>query len=69
VADCTPGDADGDDLISLSDVAVICRALADGWNVTVNEINGDVNGDGELDVKDIVLLRRFLAGGWGVELK
>ena len=64
-----PGDADEDGAVTLQDVVVITRWLADGWNVTINETNSDVNRDGEINLKDAVLIRRFLAGGWNVILK
>lgn len=64
----TPGDADGDGEVSVMDITVLSRYLAEGWDVTVDARNSDVNGDGELDLRDVVLIRRFLAGGWGVEL-
>ncbi len=64
-----PGDADEDGEVDLQDVVLITRWLADGWNVTINEINSDVNRDGEINLKDAVLIRRYLAGGWGVVLR
>jgi len=44
------------------------RALAGGWEQTINETNADVNNDGSFDLKDVTILRRYLAGGWNVEL-
>ena len=69
VVECMSGDSDGDGEIGLADVAAMCRALAGGWDVTVNAVNADVSGDGAFDLKDVILLRRYLAGGWDVELK
>lgn len=63
-----PGDADGDGELDLADAALLCRYIAGGWNVAVDEQNCDVNGDGVIDLKDVVLIRRSLAG-WNVTLK
>ena len=56
------GDADGDGTISILDVTVIQRYLA---NYTVNdpesvELYGDINGKG-LDIVDAALIQRYLA--------
>ena len=45
------------------------RALAGGWDLSINETAADVNKDGSFDLKDVVTLRRYLAGGWDIELK
>lgn len=65
----TPGDADGDGILSLQDTANIMRALAGGWGVVIDTRNSDVNGDGKVNLQDVVLIRRCLAGGWGVTLR
>lgn len=62
------GDANGDGSADVRDIVQILRALAGGWNVTINESASDVNGDGAVTLKDVTLLRRYLAGGWGVTL-
>ncbi len=64
---CMTGDAGGDGMVTVKDVAELCRYLAGGWDVQVHEPNADVNGDGVVDLRDVVLLRRYLAG-WGVQL-
>ena len=64
-----PGDANEDCEVTLLDVVAISRWLADGWNVTINEVNADVNVDCVVDLKDVILIRRFLAGGWNVVLR
>ena len=62
------GDADGDSVISLRDVAVMQRSLAGGYEQRDTcDANMDVNGDGEMNLKDVVLVRRYLAG-WNVQL-
>lgn len=68
VTDRTPGDANGDGVIDLKDVAIIRRSLASGWNVTVDEANADVNADKVVDLKDAAVLTRYLVGGWNVQL-
>ena len=65
----TPGDADGDGDVDVADLVNMCRCLAGGWNVEINERDSDVNADGIVDLKDVVLIRRYLAGGWGVVLR
>ncbi|MBQ3149653.1 MAG: leucine-rich repeat protein [Clostridia bacterium] len=62
-----PGDPDGDGKITLKDVVIIERYLAD-WDVTITDMsNADVDGDGILTLKDTVLIERYLAD-WDVEL-
>ncbi len=62
------GDASGDGVVDVRDVAVLRRYLA-GWHVTVDIAAADVNRDGEVNLKDVTVLRRYLAGGWGIVLE
>lgn len=64
-----PGDANGDNLVDVKDVISIRRAIAGGYNVTINEKAANVNGDTKVDVKDAIAIRRFIAGGYDIELK
>ena len=68
IGERTPGDADGDGILSARDAAVIVRSLVGGWNVHVDPSNADVDGDGKLTLKDVVRIRRALAG-WDVTLQ
>lgn len=62
------GDIDDDGDITLKDVVVLKRYLAENNSVTINTINADINNDGQINLKDVVVLKRYLAGGWGIEL-
>lgn len=64
----TVGDINGDNEINAKDVTMLRRYLAQGWGVTVDEVDADINADGEVNAKDVTMLRRYLAQGWGVEL-
>ena len=63
------GDVNEDGSVDLKDVVAMRRALAGGWDLSINETAADVNKDGSFDLKDVVTLRRYLAGGWDIELK
>ena len=58
------GDVNDDGSVDLKDVVMMRRALAGGWELSINEAAADVNKDGSFDLKDVVILRRYLAGGW-----
>ena len=62
-----PGDADGDDTVSLEDALDLLRALT-GEDVSINNANADVNGDGNADIHDVLLILQYVAG-WNVSLK
>ncbi len=63
-----PGDVNGDDKVNSTDVILMRRFIAGGYNVTINENAANVNGDTKVNSTDVILLRRFIAGGYGVEL-
>ena len=63
------GDANGDSSVDVRDITAMVRALAGGWNVTVDESAADVSGDGAFTLLDVTVLRRYLAGGWNIVLK
>ena len=56
------GDADGDGAITIMDVTVIQRSIA---NMNVNDdetlMHGDVDGDGELSILDATVIQRYIA--------
>ena len=62
-----PGDADGDNDVSLSDALDLLRVIA-GEDVSINTANADVNGDGKADLQDVLLILQYVAG-WNVSLK
>lgn len=62
-----PGDADGNEGVSIDDVIALLRHLA-SESVKINTANADVNGDGKVDVKDVLRILQYDAG-WNVTLK
>lgn len=67
-----PGDVNQSGEADLTDVALIVRSIAGGYDVQLDADGAqaaDVNRDGKVDLKDVALLKRVLAGGYGVELK
>lgn len=68
VSDYIPGDLNNDRKINTTDVILLRRYIAGGYDVSVNEAAADVNGDGKCNTTDVILLRRYIAGGYGVEL-
>ena len=60
-----PGDADGDNGITLADVTLLLQKIA-GWSVEVPG-DADANADGTVDLNDATLLLQFIAG-WNVTL-
>ena len=69
VLDYTPGDLDDNGIINTTDVVLLRRYIAGGYNVTIVENAGDVNADGKRNTTDVVYIRRYIAGGYSVELK
>lgn len=67
IMDYKMGDLNGDDKINTSDVILLRRYAAGGYEVTINTAAADVNGDGKLNTTDVILIRRYIAGGYGVE--
>lgn len=68
-AEVLSGDLNQDGYVNTTDVVLLRRAIASGYNVTVNENEADLNADGYVNTTDVVLLRRYIAGGYDVELK
>lgn len=68
VIDYIPGDLNGDGTVNSTDVILLRRYIAGGYDLNINELAADVNDDGSAGPMDILLLRRYIAGGYGVEL-
>lgn len=68
VDDYLPGDLDGDKKVNASDVILMRRHIAGGYEISINENAADVNADGKCNTSDVILLRRYIAGGYGVKL-
>lgn len=68
VIDYMPGDLNGDEKVNTTDVILLRRYIAGGYQVSVNNAAADVNGDGIRNITDVILLRRYITGGYGVEL-
>ncbi len=69
IIDYKPGDVNGDGRINTTDITLIRRYLAGGYNTEIITKAADVNKDGRVNTTDITLIRRYLAGGYDVELK
>lgn len=69
VVNYMPGDLDGNNKVNTTDVIMLRRHIAGGYNQTINESAADVNSDGKRNTTDVILIRRYIAGGYGVELK
>lgn len=66
-----PGDVDQSGDVNLTDVALIVRSIAGGYDEPLDEAGiqlADVNADGTVNLMDVALLKRYLVGGYGVEL-
>lgn len=64
VDDITPGDVNGDTKVDITDVILVRRYIATGYDVSINPDAADVNADGKINATDVILLRRFIAGGY-----
>ena len=67
LVETTPGDADGDGVVSVVDLGYLQRLLT-GWDVDADADALDVNKDGKLNNRDVALLQRYL-NGWDVTLQ
>ena len=67
----TPGDINGDGMLTSIDITLLRRYIVGGYGVEdkVVEAALDINRDGTLTSTDVTMLRRYIAGGYGVELK
>lgn len=68
ISEYTPGDLNEDGKINSTDVIMMRRQIAGGYEQKVNEAACDVNGDGRINSSDVILVRRYIAGGYGVTL-
>lgn len=68
IIDYTPGDVNGDGRINGTDITLIRRFIAGGYDVDIIEEAADINGDGRINGTDVTLIRRYIAGGYDVEL-
>lgn len=66
VLDYVYGDLDENKKINTSDVILLRRHIAGGYEQTVNEKAADVNNDNKKNSTDVILMRRYIAGGYGV---
>ncbi len=57
-----PGDATGNGTCDIGDALRICRYLASGKTLSINEEGADANGDGKVDIADALRLCRYVAG-------
>ena len=70
VVNYTPGDVNDDKRITMLDVVLLSRYIADGgktdpdgYNVSINKKAGNVNDDGRINMLDVVLISRYIADG------
>ena len=66
--DYMPGDLNGDRKVNPTDIIMLRRFIAGGYDQTINEMAADVNNDGKKNPTDVILIRRYIAGGYNVEL-
>lgn len=65
----TPGDVNEDGKINSTDVILVRRDIAGGYETKISEQAADVNNDGRINSTDVILIRRYIAGGYDVVLK
>lgn len=63
-----PGDVNGDGKINVTDILLMRRYIAGGYNVNINEAAANVNNDAKVNAVDVTLVRRYVAGGYNVTL-
>jgi hypothetical protein len=68
VADYVPGDVNKDGTVSSTDIVMLRRYIAGGYNLDINVHACNVNRDSTVTTADVILIRRYLAGGYGVNL-
>ncbi len=64
-----PGDVDKNGQVNTTDVILVRRYIAGGYDVQINENAADVDGNGQINTTDVILMRRAIAGGYGVVLQ
>ncbi len=68
VIDFVYGDADGNNKVNTTDVILIRRFIAGGYNTKINEKAANVNLDSKINMTDVIYIRRFIAGGYDIIL-
>lgn len=63
------GDLNADGYVNTTDVVLLRRHIAGGYEVEADEYASDLNADGYVNTSDVVLLRRYIADGYDVVLK
>ncbi len=58
------GDVNDDTKVDITDVILVRRYLATGYDISINTEAADVNADGKVNATDVILIRRFIAGGY-----
>lgn len=66
--DYMPGDLNSDKKVNPTDIILLRRFIAGGYEQSINEAAADVNNDGKKNPTDVILIRRYIAGGYGVDL-
>ena len=67
VSSRTPGDADGDGSVTMSDALIILQYFS-GFDVRINESNADCDGDGAVTMSDALRILQYFSG-FDVDLK
>lgn len=66
VLDFTYGDVNSDKKINTTDVIMMRRHIAGGYEQNINDQAADVNVDLKVNTTDAILTRRYIAGGYGI---
>ena len=56
------GDVDGDGKVTLSDVTLIMKYIANWKGVDIDEVEADLNGDGYVNLTDVTAMMKKIAG-------
>ncbi len=68
VLDFTYGDLNSDKKINTTDIIMLRRHIAGGYEQVIKEQAADVNIDSKTNSTDTILVRRYIAGGYGITL-
>ncbi|MBQ7572877.1 MAG: InlB B-repeat-containing protein [Clostridia bacterium] len=61
------GDVNDDTNVNTTDVIMMRRHIAGGYNQIINEAAADVNVDTKLNTQDVIIERRYIAGGYEID--
>ena len=64
-----PGDVDGNGRVNGTDISLLRRYIAGGYEIEINTLAADVNADGRINGTDVSWIRRNVTGGYDVTLK